>query len=171
MPQICYITIEGENQGPITQDAGADLSVGPIWQEGHEGESIVYHFQSDTEVPRDPNSGSAIGTRVHKPNVFIKPIDKASPMLWQALCSGENLTIELKFWRTSTKGEQEHYFTIKWENAVLVGGKAVLPDTNDATNSSRGHLDEWAFTFLKCEWTHEKAGTAASDTWRSMPSS
>jgi type VI secretion system secreted protein Hcp len=153
MANIGYIAIKGATQGEITKDASTASSIGNIWQEGHEGESIVYAFQSNAIVPREPS-------------VFVKPLDKASPMLWQALATGENLEVELKFWRTSISGTQEHYYTIKWTDAVLVEGKAILPDTNDSANDSRGHQEEWSFTYRKCEWTHEKAGTSASDDWR-----
>lgn len=167
MASIAYITITGSKQGPITKDANTADSIGNMWQQGHEDESQVYFFESNTIVPRDPNSGSPIGTRRHEPVRFVKPLDKASPMLWQALATGEVLTeIELKFWRTSTQGQQEHYYTIKWEDAVLVGGKTILPDFYDAANDSRGHCEEWSFAYRKCDWTHEKAGTSASDDWR-----
>ncbi|MFS8113876.1 Hcp family type VI secretion system effector [Rhizobium jaguaris] len=166
MANIGYITISGATQGAITKDASTADSIGNTWQEGHEAESIVYSFRSNAIVPRDPNSGTAIGTRRHEPAMFVKPLDKASPMLWQALATGENLEIELKFWRTSTKGTQEHYFTIKWTDAVLVEGKTILPDVNDSANDHRGNIEEWSFTYRKCDWTHEKAGTSASDDWR-----
>ncbi|WP_117190057.1 Hcp family type VI secretion system effector [Rhizobium terrae] len=166
MASIAYITIKGTTQGEISKDASTADSIGNIWQEGHEGESLVFAFESNAIVPRDPNSGTAIGTRRHEPARLVKPLDKASPMLWQALATGENLEIELKFWRTSTKGTQEHYYTIKWEDAVLVGGKVILPDTADTANDSRGHCEDWSFTYRKCDWTHEIAGTSASDDWR-----
>lgn len=166
MASIAYMTIKGSSQGQISQGTSTADSIGNIWQEGHEDEALVFAFQSDAIVPRDPNSGTAIGTRRHEPAVFVKPLDKASPMLWQALATGENLEMELKFWRTSTAGQQEHYYTIKWTDAVLVEGKAILPDTADTGNDGRGHQEEWSFTYRKCDWTHEKAGTSASDDWR-----
>ncbi|MCJ8518570.1 type VI secretion system secreted protein Hcp [Pseudorhizobium tarimense] len=166
MANIAYIKITGKTQGEITSEASTDKSIGNIWQEGHEGESIVYAFESNAIVPRDPNSGTAIGTRRHEPATFLKPLDKASPLLWQALATGENLDVELKFFRTATDGKQQHYYTIKWTDAVLVGGKVILPDTNDAANDSRGHQEQWSFTYRQCDWTHEVAGTSASDDWR-----
>lgn len=166
MTSIGYITIKGATQGEITKDASTADSVGNVWQEGHEGESIVYAFQSNAIVPRDPNSGTAIGTRRHEPAVFVKPLDKASPLLWQALATGEALEIELHFWRTATTGQQEHYYTIKWTDAVLVSGKTILPDTADKNNEGRNHQEEWSFSYRKADWTHEKAGTSSSDDWR-----
>ncbi|KZK78898.1 Major exported protein [Pseudovibrio sp. Ad46] len=41
MPTPAYITIEGSTQGPITQGAFTEDSVGNVWQEGHEDEIMV----------------------------------------------------------------------------------------------------------------------------------
>jgi type VI secretion system secreted protein Hcp len=169
MSAIAYIKIKGATQGEITKGASTADSIGNIWQESHEDQSLVFAFSSDAIVPRDPNSGTAIGTRRHEPSTFKKPVDKSTPLLWQALATGENLEIELQFWRTATSGKQEHYFTIKWTDAVLVEGKVILPDVHDSANDSRGDLEEFAFSYRKAEWTHEIAGTSASDDWRSRP--
>ncbi|TWI93258.1 type VI secretion system secreted protein Hcp [Roseibium hamelinense] len=166
MANVAYAKISGATQGDISKDATTADSIGNSWQEGHEDECLVYNFEMNAIVPRDPNSGTAIGTRRHQPSSFIKPLDKASPLLWQALATGENLEIEVAFWRTSTAGQQEHYFTVKYTDAVLVEGKHMLPDVNDDKNASRGDLDQWFFSYRKAEWTHEKAGTSGSDDWR-----
>ncbi|WP_434083452.1 type VI secretion system tube protein TssD, partial [Escherichia coli] len=53
-----------------------------------------------------------LGQRVHKPVVITKVFDKASPLLLAALTSGERLTkVEIKWYRTSAAGTQEHYYT------------------------------------------------------------
>eukprot|EP00903_Cladosiphon_okamuranus_P000861 g859.t1 len=166
MSNIAYMTIKGATQGDMTADATTGDSIGNLWQEGHEGESLVYAFEQNAVVPRDPQSGSVIATRRHMPTTFMKPVDKATPLMWQALATGETLEIEVQFWRTSTAGVQEHYYTIKFTDAVLVEGKTILPDVNDEANASRGDTDKWSFTYRKAEWTHEKAGTSASDDYR-----
>ncbi len=166
MANVAYMSISGSTQGDITADATTADSIGNNWQEGHESESLVYKFESNAIVPRDPNSGTAIGTRRHQPTTIIKPLDKASPLMWQALATGESLEITINFWRTSTAGVQEHYYTIKYTDAVLVEGKTILPDVFDDANASRGDQEQWSFTYRKAEWTHEKAGTSASDDWR-----
>ncbi len=166
MANIGYIKFTGATQGEISKDATTSASIGNSWREGHESESLVYAFDMNAIVPRDPNSGAVIGTRRHQPSSFLKPLDKSSPLLWQALSTGETLEVEMKFWRTSLAGAQEHYFTIHYTDAVLVDGKIILPDINDDTNNSRGDQEKFSFTYRKVEWTHEKAGTSASDDWR-----
>lgn len=166
MASMGYMTIKGATQSDISKGATTADSVGNIWQTGHEDECLVFAFQSDAIIPRDPASNAIVGTRQHQPTTFTKPLDKASPMLWQALTSGEALELELHFFRTATTGTQEHYYTIKWTDAQLIEGKIILPDTNDSANESRGHLEEWSFTSRKVDWTHEKGGTSASDDYR-----
>ncbi|MBA4790887.1 MAG: Hcp family type VI secretion system effector [Pseudomonadota bacterium] len=167
MPTPAYVSITGEKQGDITKGAFTADSVGNLWQEGHEDESIVQAFSSNVIIPRDPQSGQPSGSRVHQPATLLKYLDKASPLLWQALATGEVLTtVTLSFWRTSTKGQQEKYFTIKWEDAVLVDGKAIIPNVLLTENAQLQHMEEWSFTYRKVTWTHEKAGTSGSDDWR-----
>ncbi|WP_454915557.1 Hcp family type VI secretion system effector [Xanthobacter sediminis] len=165
MPQPAYITIKGKTQGPITDGAMTTKSVGGIGRDDHENESIVEAFSSNVIVPRDPQSGQPSGSRVHQPATITKFMDKASPMLWQALATGETLEeITLKFYRT-TNGVDEHYFTIKWETALLVDGKGTIPNVLQPDNASLGHMEEWSFTYAKVTWTHEISGTSGSDSW------
>lgn len=167
MPTPAYVSIKGETQGEITKGAFTGDSVGNLWQEGHEDESIVQAFASNVIIPRDPQSGQPTGSRVHQPATLTKYQDKASPLLWQALAKGEVLTeVVLSFWRTSSKGQQEKYYTIKWEDAVLVDGKAIIPNCLLSENAQLQHMEEWSFTYRKVTWTHEKAGTSGSDDWR-----
>jgi len=50
MASIGYIKITGATQGDITSDASTADSIGNIWQEGHEGESLVFAFRSNAIV-------------------------------------------------------------------------------------------------------------------------
>lgn len=166
MPVPGYMTINGTKQGNISQGAFTADSVGNNWVEGHEDECLVQAFTNGVVQPRDPQSGQPTGTRVHKPATFTKVFDKASPLLWQALCAGEILQLELKFYRTAQTGQQEHYFSIKWTDCTLVDGQGFFPNCLDPANSNFTHMEDWSFVYRKVEWTHEKAGTTGSDDWR-----
>ncbi|MCV5665413.1 type VI secretion system tube protein Hcp, partial [Escherichia coli] len=64
-------------------------------------------------VPRDPQSGQPTGQRVHRPLVVTKVQDRSSPLLFNALVSGEKLPeCLIRFYRTSVQGKQEHYYSI-----------------------------------------------------------
>ena len=169
MSNIAYITIKGATQGDMTADATTADSIGNLWQEGHEGESLVYAFEQNAIVPRDPQSGSIIATRRHMPTTFMKPVDKATPLLWQALATGESLEVMAKC-ISGARPRPVFRSTITRSSSptpVLVEGKTILPDVNDEANASRG--DTWTngpSPTARRQWTHEKAGTSASDDYR-----
>ena len=168
MPTPAYLTIEGSTQGAITSGAFTEDSVGNIYQEGHEDEILVQAFSHELMVPTDVQSGQPTGQRMHKAMKITKVFDKSSPLLYVALATGERLTTcELKWYRTSTTGTQEHYFTIALEDAIITEVNAKMPNCQDPAMSHFTHLEEVAFTYRKIIWTHEVAGTSGEDDWRS----
>lgn len=104
---------------------------------------------------------------MHDTFSITKVIDKCSPLLYQALTTGERLTkCQLKMYRTSLSGTQEHFFTIDLEDAILVDIALELPHCQDAAKSQYTAMEQVAFSYRKIIWTHNAAGTAASDDWR-----
>jgi len=167
MPTPCYISIEGVTQGLITAAAFTEDSVGNIYQEGHEDQCLVQAVTHNVTIPRDPQSGQPSGQRVHQPILITKIIDKASPLLFQALCSGERLPkVELRWYRTSTAGTQENYFTTILDDAILVDIKTHMPNCQDPANAQFTHLEDLSFAYRMITWNHEIAGTSGSDDWR-----
>ena len=82
--------------------------------------------------------------------------------------TGERLTeIEIQWFRTSAAGTQEHYFTTKLEDAIIVDIKDYMHNCQDPSNSHFTHLEDVEFTYRKITWTHEVSGTSGSDDWRS----
>ena len=107
------------------------------------------------------------GQRVHKPFVFTSALNKATPLMYQALASGEMLPkVEVKWYRTSTEGKQEHFFTTHLEDATIVDIVTALPHAQDATKAEYTQLVEVSMAYRKITWTHAIAGTEASDDWR-----
>ena len=131
MPIPAYMKITGATQGEISKGALSADSVGTFAQKSHEDEILVQAIGLHVTKPVDSQSGQVTGVRQHKPVVFTKIMDRTSPLLWQALCSGEQLDIELVYFRTSQGGKQEKYFTVKWSEALLVDGKASLAIVDD----------------------------------------
>jgi len=166
MPTPAYMTIEGKTQGKITDGASTEDSVGNIWQEGHENEVMVQAFDHKILVPRDPQSGQPTGQRVHQPLTITKVYDKSSPLLYQALTTGERLKAKIKWFRTSAAGMQEHYFTHELEDAIIVDIVAHMPNCQDPGQAHFTHLEDVSFSYRKITWTHEVAGTSGSDDWR-----
>ncbi len=59
---------------------------------------------------------------------FTVALNKAVPLLYNALASGEMLPkVELHWWRTSVEGKQEHYFTTRLTDATIVDMNLHMP--------------------------------------------
>lgn len=167
MPTPAYLSIEGETQGNMTSGTFTADSVGNVYQEGHEDEILVQAFAHQCTVPTDVQSGQPTGQRLHKPLTITKVFDKSSPLLYVALSTGERLTkCELKWFRTSAAGVQEHYYTTALEDAVITDIKSYMPNCQDPSKSHFTHLEDVSFTYRKIIWTHEVAGTSGEDDWR-----
>jgi type VI secretion system secreted protein Hcp len=161
------MNVEGATQGPISSGANTSDSMGNKYQSDHADEITVIAYDHDVFIPRDPQSGQPVGRRVHGPVTIRKRFDKASPMLYQALCTGERLpTVEIHWFRTTMEGTQEHYFTHILEDALIVDIKGNMVLTTDVSQDYRDHEEEVLMTYRKITWKHEVAGTEGSDDWR-----
>lgn len=164
-----YMTIKGERQGLITSGNFTESSVGNIYQEGHEDECLVEAFEHQIIIPRDPHTGQPTGQRVHKPLKITKVMDKSSPLLFKALTSGERLPeVTLKFYRTSSSGTLEHYFTVQLEDAIIVDVQGYMHNCQDPDKAHFTHLEDVYMTYRKIIKTHEIASTSESDDWRTQ---
>jgi type VI secretion system secreted protein Hcp len=166
MSQPLYLKVEGATQGNISQGAFTADSVGNVYQEGHEDEIFCQALDYHVTIPRDPQSGAPTGQRIHQPATLVKYVDKASPLLLGAVTSGEILQIEASFFRTSTAGKQEKYYTLKFTDVLLVDLNQYTPEALDPKNGPYRDMESIQFTYRKIEATHEVAGTSGSDDWR-----
>ncbi|WP_370671989.1 Hcp family type VI secretion system effector [Stenotrophomonas maltophilia] len=167
MPTPAYISMQGKTQGNITQGAFTADSVGNVFVEGHEDEVLVQQISHVVTVPTDPQSGQPAGQRVHRPLKFTCALNKAVPLMYNALASGEMLpTVELKWFRTSIDGRQEHFFSTLLEDATIVDINTQLPHAHDPEKSDFTQLIEVSLAYRKITWEHTVAGTSGSDDWR-----
>jgi type VI secretion system secreted protein Hcp len=160
------MSIEGVTQGLITEGALSEDSVGSLYQEEHEDEFLVQAFDHNIVIPRDAQSGQPSGVRLHQPMKVTKIFDKSSPLLYQALVTGESLTCTIEWYRTSSAGTQELYFTQEIEGAAVVDIRAFMPNCQDPNNGHFTHLEEVSFSYSTITWTHEVGGTEGTDDWR-----
>ena len=167
MPTPAFMSIEGTTQGKITAGAFTEASVGNIYVEGHEDEILIQSVSHGLSIPRDPQSGQPTGQRVHGAFTITKVVDKSSALLYQALTTGERLTqAKIKWYRTSVSGTQEHFFTIELHDAIIVNIQLDMPHCQDPGHAHLVVQEHVAFSYRKITWTHEAAGTSASDDWR-----
>ena len=177
MPSPAYIQVEGEQQGLITSGANTQESMGQgTFKSDWADYSTIIAFEHKITLPVDPRNGQPSGSRLHKPFIIHKEFDKASPLLYKALCTGERLTINVSWMRT-IDGKETEYFTHKLTEALLVDMEAIMPlateflgkdnQGNDVLkNAKRKHEERWFFSYRKIEWEHTEASTSASDDWQ-----
>ncbi|MBV9156369.1 MAG: type VI secretion system tube protein Hcp [Acidobacteriaceae bacterium] len=135
--------------------------------QGREGTIRVQYVEHNVSRPYDIDTGQPTGRRVHSPFVIRKEVDKASPLLYRDLAEGKKYdSVELKWYRTAKDGNQEHYFTTKLTDALLVSIKALKKDTQDLSSKSYKDMEDVSFVYRRIDWKEETNGVEAYDDWR-----
>ena len=156
-----HMTIEGTEQGKIE---------GECPMKGREGTIEVQQFDHEVYMPHDNNNGLPTGNAVHKALTVCKEFDKTSPKLYKALTRGERLkNVEIKWFRIKPDGKQEHYFTHKMEDAIIVSVKPYMKNRLDRAQEDYKHMEEVSFTYRKMTWNFEPAGVGAEADWHEPP--
>jgi type VI secretion system secreted protein Hcp len=153
----CHLTLEGEKQGKI--EGSCDMK-------GREGTILVYELHHSVAIPTSKTDGLSTGKRVHAPMTIVKEVDKSSPKLFQALCTGEHLKeVKLKYYRISKLGTEDHYYTTTLADAIVVSYAPVIPNTLLPTSEPYKHMEAISFTYKKIKVTWEADGIEAEDSW------
>jgi type VI secretion system secreted protein Hcp len=147
-----------------TQGAIAD---GCCNMQGRENTILCQALNHEVYIPRDPQTGRPTGKRVHNPLTITKVFDKSTPKLFQALSTGERMSnVTMKYYRIDPSGKEEHYFTIKLEDAIIVSVKPWVPNALDQSRERFTHMEDVSFTYSKIIWTWEVDGVEAQDSWQ-----
>ena len=156
-----HMTVEGTEQGKIE---------GSVDQKGREGTIYVEQFEHKIYMPNDPQNGMPTGNAVHQQMKVHKFFDKSSPKLYKALSRGERFkSVEIKWYRIKPDGKQEHYFTHKMEDAIIVSIKPYMRNRLDRDKEDYKHMEEVSFTYRKMTWNYEPGGIGAEADWREPP--
>ena len=157
MPTPINCTVVGMNQGKID---------GSCAIKGREGTIQVQAFDYSVELPKNPQTGLPTGRRVHNPITIVKEIDKSSPKLFQALCSGEQMSkVTIDWYRIDPQGKEEKYFTTELENATIVSMKTWMPNVLRSEDKHMGHMEDVSFAFEKITQTWTNGGISGEDSW------
>ncbi len=99
---------------------------------------LVQAFSHVVTVPTDPRNQDNLPANVRINHfVFTVALNKSgSPAVYNALASGEMLPkVELKWYRTSVEGKQEHFFTTTLTDATIVNIDCQMPHCQDPAKS------------------------------------
>jgi type VI secretion system secreted protein Hcp len=162
MAMMAYLFAKGQKTGQIK---------GGITQKGREDSIGVIAVSHSIVSPRDPQSGLPTGQRMHKPFVFTKELDKATPLLYNILCTNENITeATFKFWTPQLKatagaGSEVQHYTVKLTNANIASIDFRMANIRDTTLVRYAEYEEVSLTYQKIEWTWNDGGITAGDDW------
>ena len=148
------------------------------------GDSVAVHGASDFkkgmmchaftyEVKSQFDAGSAqlVGRRVHTPITNVREVDKASPILWSALCSNETfLTAKLSFVRPDMAGKLALYHSILLEVGAIVRYHTfhgILPGSGqDLDQVHTNELEEFDMVFQKVTYSNDANSKSGIDNWQ-----
>lgn len=158
MPMPFHMSMTGNTQGNITEGA-CDI-------QGREDTCLCQALEHKVSIPSDRQTGLPTGKRVHGPIKVTKVFDKASPKIFQALVTGEQMSdVIFKFYRIDPTGIEEHYYTIKLANAIIVSVDPWVPNCLDPVKESFTHMEDVSFTYRTITWTWEVDGIESQDDW------
>jgi len=87
---------------------------------------------SAAPAPRDSASAQLVGRRMHGTITIVREIDKASPLLMNAMNSGEVLTsVDLEFVHNGGSANPEVYKTMHMSNAMITSIHAAASSGGD----------------------------------------
>ncbi|UVM55143.1 Hcp family type VI secretion system effector [Pseudomonas sp. B21-012] len=152
-----YMTITGRQQGLISAGCSTADSMGNKYQSGHCDEIMVLAYSHNLS-----NLGNTQNA-THRPIVISKNIDKASPLLAQALANREELKCLINFFRISSSGHHEKYYTIELRGGMVVDLRIDVPHAVlQHDMNAQAHL---AIRYRDIFWTHHLAGTSGHAFW------
>ena len=147
----------GEQSGTI---------IGEVTQAGREDSHRLLAYSHEIVAPYDPASGQSTGKQQHHPFRVVKLINRASPVLLEALAAKERLTtVMIDMWVPSPTGKEAHIFTYELTNARLVSLRSWMPNKSDPAAAGYPPAEELAFTYEKIKFTFEEGGIVGEDTW------
>jgi type VI secretion system Hcp family effector len=152
-----YMKIDGKIQGLISAGCSTQASIGNKCQTAHADEIMVLSYSHNMS-----NIGN-VSKPTHNPIIITKNIDKSSPLLAQALSKREEINCVISFYRISSFGLQEKFYTIEIRGGMVADLTLDMPHVvlqNDV--EPQEHL---AIRYRDILWTHHLAGTSGYSSW------
>ncbi len=156
MAENAYLRLTGETQGEIE---GSETR-------RREGSIMVFAVNHEVTNITDSATGIHTGNRQHKPLIVTKEIDRATPLLWQALVTSENiLKFDLRFFQLDSAGKEVQFYTVQLENARIVDIRFEMLNNKYTENEQHKEREHVSFTYQRITWTFEDGGITAVDDW------
>ena len=143
-----HMTVEGTEQGKIE---------GECPMKGREGSIEVQQFDHEVYAARQQQR-TADGECGSQAACDLQGVRQSVAEAHKALTRGERLkSVEIKWFRIARR-QQEHYFTHKMEDAIIVSIKPYMKNRLDRDKEDFKHMEEVSFTYRKMTWNYEQGG-------------
>jgi type VI secretion system Hcp family effector len=152
-----YMTITGTEQGLISAGCSTQESIGNKYQSEHTDEIIV--LSCDFSMI---NVGNNTRPTYH-PIVINKYIDKSSPLLATALRSREEINCTIDFYRVSSFGGQEKFYTLTLKGGLIAELNGNLPHV--LLQAEAELQEQLAIRYREISWVHHLAKTSGFGFW------
>ena len=152
-----YMTITGKAQGLISAGCSTQDSIGNKCQSGHTDEIMVLSYTHNMV-----NIGN-INKPTHSPIIITENVDKASPLLAQALSTREEVNCTISFYRVSSFGMQEKFYSVSINGGVIADLTLEMPHA--ILQSDAETQEHISIRYRDITWTHHAAGTSGYSTW------
>lgn len=152
-----YLIITGKRQGLISAGCSSEASIGNRCQIAHFDKIMVLSFK---HLLRNPDNTQGIS---HQPVFITKFIDKATPLLAQALNDREIIDCVFEFHRINTSGHQEKYFSIKLSGGLIVQHEIDMP--HSVVLAEQDPQEYVSIRYRDISWLHHGAGTGGGASW------
>jgi len=154
MANAIYVKITGKRQGLISAGCSTYDSIGNKFQSGHRDQIFVVQF--DHEIVRSQNVK-------HRPVSFTKLIDKSTPLIGMAISNNEKIDLFFDFYRTSSTGVQEKYFSVEVRGATLE--RQSVRTAHALDNPDKEAEEMISVVYESITWKHHTAGTSGYSIW------
>ncbi|MBN2563422.1 MAG: type VI secretion system tube protein Hcp [Phycisphaerae bacterium] len=130
--------------------------------------SDVFEMEHYIHQPVREEDGMASGVRVHSAMRVVCQIDKATPGLHKACCTGQRLPeVKLEFWRIDPSSRAEsRYYLITMRSARVVDVRPYFPMSFVPANESYRHMVQYSFVYEEIEWNWLPESVVEQDKWR-----
>jgi len=134
-------------------------------QENHKKAMMIYEFDFTAYIPSEKYDTAATGRRVYEPIRFVKEIDGATPLLMNALATGDTIKkLVFECWHIAN-GIEELYYKITLENATITKVHQFKKLTLDPALSHLNDMEEVFVRFGHIAMEHVIAKKAMDDNW------
>ena len=152
-----YLSMTGRRQGLISAGCSATDSIGNRCQSAHLDEIMVLSFSHNLS-----NLGNTEQT-THRPILITKYIDKATPLLAEALTNREILECRINLYRINAAGKHECYFKVDLSDAIIVDQRMEVP--HSVLLNAQDPQEYLAIRYGFIAWHHLTANTSGYAAW------